>query len=69
MHGRLLRGSGCIGSRSDPFSLVLAQRPRRRPVVMRPGAMDKGPRKWGEREKEVASRERKNEKETETERD
>lgn len=31
--------------------------------------MDKGPRKWGEREKEVAGRERKNEKETETERD
>lgn len=65
----MLRGSGCIGSRSDPFSLVLAQRPSRGPVVMRPGAMDRGPSKRGEREKEVVGRERKSEKEKETERD
>lgn len=61
----MLRWSGCIGSRSDPFSLVLAQRAGREPVVTGPGAMGRSPSRRGERETEVVGRERGRDRDTE----
>lgn len=60
----MLRGSGCSGSRSDPFSLVLAKRVGRRSVVTEPGAVDRSPSRRGEREREVVGTERKSKGET-----